>query len=113
MAIIKGVISKKLPKGQWAEADHETGMIVIDPKCKGIKDMEMIDHEGLHILCPWMSEDAVRIIASELTRIRWARGYRRIDSDDSFDLQDVEHGLTDSAYILGKPDDDPVAELPA
>ena len=106
MAIIKGVISKKMPKGQWAEADHETGMITIDPKCKGIKDLEMLNHEGLHILCPWLSEDAVRIIAAELTRVQWERGYRRIDADDSTQLQDEEHGLTESSYILGNPDDD-------
>jgi len=103
MAKIKGVISKKMPKGQWAEADHETGLIYIDPKCKGIKDFEMVNHEGLHILCPWLSEDAVRIIASDLTRVQWERGYRRIDSDDTTELQDVEHDLVNADYVLDKP----------
>ena len=103
MAKIKGVISKKFPKGQWAEADHETGIISIDPKCKGIKDLEMVNHEGMHILCPWLSEDAVRVIAAELTRVQWERGYRRIDADESTDLQDVEHGLTEADYILDRP----------
>lgn len=104
MAKIKGVVSKKLPKGQWAEADDIAGIIYIDPKCKGIKDLEMVNHDGLHILCPFLSEDAVRIIAAELTRVQWERMYRRIDNDDSTDLQDVEHDLTNSEYILNNPD---------
>src|SRR6187549_3705024 len=103
MAKIKGVISKKFPRGQWAEAGDD-GFIYIDPKCKGRKDLEMVNHEGLHILCPWLAEDAVRIIGAELTRIQWDRGYRRIDADDSIELQDEEHGLTDSLDILDKPD---------
>lgn len=104
MAKIKGVKSKRFPKDQWAEADHETGIIYIDPKCKGIKDLEMVNHEGLHLLCPWLSEEAVIIIASELTRTQWTRGYRRIDADESTELQDDEHELKDSLYILDKPD---------
>ncbi len=34
MAKIKGVISKKFPKGQWAEADHDTGAFTLTQSAK-------------------------------------------------------------------------------
>jgi len=86
---IKGVFSKDFGRvRQWGEADHETGFIYISPKCKGLKDLEIRLHEGIHIHCPYLSEEEVEIIGADLARMLWASGYRRPDNDRSIPLQD-------------------------
>ncbi len=84
---INEVIKKKLRKN-WGEADDETGNIYIDPRCSGRKELEIYNHESLHILAPFLDEEYVKNIAAELTRVLWEAGFRHVDFDDSQPLQD-------------------------
>ena len=70
MGRIKGVFSKDFGRSrQWGEADSETGYIYISPKCKGIKDLEIRLHEGIHIHCPYFSESEVEIIGADFSYV--------------------------------------------
>lgn len=84
---ITGVIYKRLRK-KWGEADQELGIIYIDNRVDGRKELEMYNHEGIHILAPFLTEDVVSGIAAELTRVQWEAGFRRIKGEASQPLQD-------------------------
>ena len=88
MRIIE-VVYKKLGRNR-ANGMADEGKIYIDPRVKGRKELEMFNHEGLHILAPYLTEEAVTSIAAELTRVQWEAGFRKIDQDCSQPLQD-EH----------------------
>ena len=64
------------------------GAIEIDRAAKGVKHLEIIIHEALHILAPDLSEDAVKDKAAIITRTLWGEGYRRTDNDTKQKLQD-------------------------
>lgn len=85
---IKIKLEKLGRKGSWAEADFDTNTIILDPRVKGRKLMEMLIHEGTHLLQPYLAEEAVVDYGSHLTRILWEMGFRQIDTDVSAPLQD-------------------------
>lgn len=80
------VVYKKLGRsGAWGQAgDH----IEIDPRIRGKKHLEILIHEGLHVLLPILSEEAVTDIAIILTNTIWEEHYRRIDNSNETPLQD-------------------------
>lgn len=53
--------------------------IVIDPRLKPKKKMEIFIHEMLHQLFPDASETQIKIKARKLQRFLWALGYRKIE----------------------------------
>lgn len=86
---VKKVIRRKLGRNKaWGLSNDATGTIEIDPRCKGIKDIEILLHESLHIVAPFLSEEAVSALAAEQARVIWGQGYRRSDNDTSQKLQD-------------------------
>ena len=84
---ITQVIYKRLRK-KWGEADQTEGVIYIDTRADGRKEMEMYDHEMLHVLAPYLTEETIIEIAAEMTRVRWAAGYRKIKGEAVQPLQD-------------------------
>jgi hypothetical protein len=86
--VTKVVIKKLGRQRKWGEADHSTGIIYIDPRATGIKHLEMILHESIHIIQPYLHEEAVIDVGAELTRVLWEQGYRKYDNDASIPLQD-------------------------
>lgn len=92
MGKINQVIEKKLGReDHWGEADIENGIIYIDPRALGRKDLEIRIHEGTHVLQPYLCEDAAKDYAAEMTRMLWESGYRRTrlhGNDESIPMQD-------------------------
>lgn len=85
---VKKIVYKKLGRKQaWGEAYAEDGIIYIDSRCKGIKELEIIIHEASHIVQPYLAEEAIQEIGVELTRILWETGFRKVDNDTSQPLQ--------------------------
>lgn len=90
------VITKKLGRVRiegervWGIANHDTGTIEIDPRCKGIKHLEILIHEAAHITLPFLTEEPISSSAAEIARVLWEQGYRKHDNDTSQKLQDEE-----------------------
>lgn len=85
------VVIKKLGRRRvWGLAYHDTGVIEIDPRATGRKFLEVLNHESLHILLPYLSEEEITRVGAELTRVVWDQQFRRYDNDASQKLQDEE-----------------------
>ena len=93
MPKIAGVIYKKLGRRRaLGIVEDGDDTIYIDPRLKGRKQMEILIHEAMHILWPHIvkndEEDEVIMISVELTKMLWAEGFRRVDTDETAMLQD-------------------------
>lgn len=62
--------------------------IELDPRLKGVKHLEILNHEIIHILFPELSEEETINASIRLTKTLWSEGYRRIDNNDKDKLQD-------------------------
>jgi hypothetical protein len=67
---------------------YNDGTVYIDERLKGKKHLEICLHECLHHLFPDASEEEVIRKSVLLTNTLWKEGYRRIDNDNSEELQD-------------------------
>jgi hypothetical protein len=74
------VIYKKL-KDMYGEADLGCNRVYIDRTIKGIKHLEILLHESLHILYPKAPEDEIVNSSIRLAKTLWSQGYRRVDID--------------------------------
>lgn len=54
---------------------------IVDARCKGIKKIEVITHEALHILMPGMAEDDVVRVSAIMARTLWHEGIRPVEND--------------------------------
>jgi hypothetical protein len=93
MTLIKGVKYKKLGRRKaLGIVEDGDDIIYIDPRLKGRKHLEILIHEAMHILWPHIvkndEEDEVIMISVELTKMLWAEGFRRVDTDESAPYQD-------------------------
>lgn len=79
---------RKLGKEKAFGMAHSEGVIEIDERLKGKKQLEIIIHESIHILFPRLSENKTIEQSIILTNTLWKQGYRRIDNDNSHPLQD-------------------------
>jgi hypothetical protein len=63
---VRRVPPSRLP-GRWGECRFDSREIVIasDAEKKGL-DRQVFFHEMIHKVCPWMDEDAVDHLATEL-----------------------------------------------
>ena len=79
---------KKLGKEKvWGLADSE-GIIYLDSRLNGIKHLEILIHECLHLLYPDDSEELIVQKSISLTKLIWSQRYRRIEEDKKEPLQD-------------------------
>lgn len=84
------VVYRKLGKERvWGWA-HGNDYIEIDPRLKGKKHLEILNHEILHVLFPQLSEKEIVKKSIILTNTLWQDGFRKCDHDDSMPLQDLE-----------------------
>jgi hypothetical protein len=61
---------------KWGHTDYDRHEIVIDPRCRAAGlEREIVIHEMLHKLFPWMDEGPVAVAAKEID-----------DALDEFDL---------------------------
>lgn len=83
------VVYKKLGRDRvWGYAHMGDGLIELDERLRGKKHLEILVHEAMHLLLPEAEEDEVVRLSVELTLLLWSQGYRRIDGDEDFFLQD-------------------------
>ena len=73
---------------KWGLAYQDENRMEIDPRAKGKKHLELMNHEGLHILCPYLTEDEIVRISTSLTDLLWGQDYRRADISIHQLLQD-------------------------
>ena len=71
---------KNIPGNNFGDSDHsdesKPGIRIQSTlKAEDIMDTEI--HELIHANCPWMDEDAVGMLATNLATFLWKRGYRR------------------------------------
>jgi hypothetical protein len=79
MNTVKQVIHRKLGKEKaHGLAYCEEGIIHIDSTIRGIRHLDVLIHECLHIQNPRWSELKVEGHATELAKILYEQGYRRI-----------------------------------
>lgn len=93
MTLIKGVVYKKLRRRKaLGIVEDGDDIIYIDPRLKGRKHLEILIHEAMHVLWPHIvknhEEDEVIMVSTELTRMLWSEGFRRVDMDETELLQD-------------------------
>jgi hypothetical protein len=83
------VVYKKLGREKiWGQADD---YIEIDPRLigTGIKHLEVLVHESLHVCFPDMSEQAIESAGVRISKTLWSEHYRRVDNSKStIPLQD-------------------------
>ena len=85
------IVYRKLGKEKaYGIANHHTGTIEIDSRIVGKKHLEILIHEGAHLLLPEMNEEGIIRLSTALTRLLWEERYRRVDDRDIMPLQD-EH----------------------
>lgn len=83
------VVYKKLGREKiWGQADD---YIEIDPRLigTGVKHLEVLVHEALHVCFPDMSEEAIEKAGVRISKTLWSEHYRRVDNSKStIPLQD-------------------------
>ena len=83
MAKIEGVIYKKLlNRGTTGLVEPDQDIIYADIRLRGKELLDILIHEGTHILQPYLTEEAVDHIGVELSKMLWADGWRKIDMGD-------------------------------
>ena len=82
------IIYKKLGKEKAHGISFSDGEVILDPRLKGKKHLEILIHEVMHILNPKDSEQAIIKKSVTLCKILWTEGYRRIDDSNDVPLQD-------------------------
>ena len=82
------VIYKKLGREQAHGIAESDGIIYIDPRLRGRKEMEILIHETYHLLEPEASEEQVIEKSVILTKLLWKMGYRKVDNSKHLPLQD-------------------------
>lgn len=82
------VIYKKLGREQAHGIAESDGIIYIDPRLKGRKEMEILIHECLHLLYMEASEEEIIQKSVILTKLLWRMGYRKVDNSKHLPLQD-------------------------
>lgn len=60
------------------ECDHDDRKILVSERAVGKLQLDTLIHECLHAAFPWMREFMVNLIAEQLAKILWKRGYRRV-----------------------------------
>ena len=82
------VLYRKLGRDKaWGQAHIDC--IELDPRLKGKKHLEVLNHELLHSLFPELEENEVIKKSILMTNTQWHEGYRRIDSDTSMPFQEI------------------------
>jgi predicted metallopeptidase len=79
MKRVEQVIHRKLGKERsQGLAFQDKGIIHIDSRLNGIDHLDTLIHEILHIIQPKWGELRVEGNATEIARVLWEQGYRRI-----------------------------------
>lgn len=81
------VVYKKIGRSRaYGQAGQNS--IELDERLKGLKHLEILIHEGFHVLFPTLTEEEIINASIRLTKTLWGESYRRIDNHDNDALQD-------------------------
>lgn len=84
MSKIRGIEYKKLGRRKATGLVEPDGDIIhADSRIRGKELLDVLLHEGTHILQPYLNEEAVDAIGVELSSMLWADGWRKIDLRDT------------------------------
>jgi len=73
---------KRLKLGRnKAHGQYLNGVIEIDERLKGVRELEIFVHEFYHWDNPEWNEDEVRLHSRKLTDFLWREGYRKVDNN--------------------------------
>lgn len=64
-------------RGVWGLAYSDEYRIEIDPDLDERTEMDIALHEGLHVIFPYLPEDAVDDAGKTLADLLWRLGFRR------------------------------------
>ena len=67
----------KRNRGCWGKAYPNEYKIEIDPGLEPKTEMDIAIHEGLHVLFPYLPEDAIDNAGKTLADLLWRLGYRK------------------------------------
>ena len=70
---------RKRNRGAWGMAYPIEYRIEIDPVLEPRTEMDIALHEGLHVLFPYLPEEAVDDAGKTLADLLWRLGFRRDD----------------------------------
>ena len=74
------LVYRKLGKNRARGMYHEAqGLIEIDSRLEGKEHLEVLIHECLHLLQPYLDEPAVAALGVHLSEILFADGYRKVE----------------------------------
>lgn len=80
MQKVKSITYAKIGKNKAMRlAYKETGEVVIDERLKGIEKLDTLIHECLHCMNPTWGESKIIGHSSELSKILWEQGYRKVE----------------------------------
>ena len=83
MAKIKGIVYSKLGRRKATGlVECDTDIINADVRLRGKVLLDVLLHEGTHILQPYLTEESVDNIGIELSEMLWADGWRKVDNDE-------------------------------
>ena len=68
-------------RGCWGMAYVDEFRIEIDPDLEDRTELDIAIHEGLHVLFPYLPEDAVDNAGKTLADLLWRLGYRRKEDE--------------------------------
>jgi len=71
----------KRNRNAWGMAYPNEYRIEIDPGLEDRMETEIAIHEGLHVLFPYLPEDAVDNAGKTLADLLWRLGYRRKEDE--------------------------------
>lgn len=84
MKVVRRKLGREKAHGQALLGE---GVIEIDPRLTGKKQMEILIHEALHLLNPEWEEGKVVKQSRKLTQLLWKENYRRVDNEKGPPLQ--------------------------
>jgi hypothetical protein len=67
-------LGKEKARGQFIP---HLNVIELDPRLEGEEHLEVLTHEAIHFLLPFLDEEAVEKAAVNLAHILWVDGYRK------------------------------------
>lgn len=76
------VIRRKLGKEQAWGIQSSDGIIEIDSRLKGKREMEIYLHEKLHAMFQGWNEDEIIEHSRDLTEFMWGNSFRKVDLGD-------------------------------
>ena len=68
---------KSLPKGWLGECRYDTREVMMPLEGDTESEMNVIVHETIHASAPYLEEDAVEALATDIVKILWKLNWRR------------------------------------